>query len=110
MLLLLIKQYWLEFGLVLIGSLFIAYIHSLNSQIEKLENEKRTALMTVELQNALIVSNRADYELQLKRLPIVLKSIDTKYKNTVQTIYEWKESNVSNDCNGSIEFLNTHQF
>jgi len=61
-------------------------------------------------QNMIIESNRADYEIALNKLPTVLHEIETKTKTEYNTIYAWKDSNETHDCNNSMQYLNSFQF
>ena len=110
-----VLKYWkfIVLGIVVIG--FLATIKILDNKIETLtkDNEvlqskvaKDEALLAV--QNALILQDKADYDVAIKKLPTVLHTIDTKYKTVYKNIETFKEdSNVSNDCNASIVFLNS---
>jgi GTPase involved in cell partitioning and DNA repair len=112
-----LKKYWFEIMIGVGALMVLGYIKYLGTMIGNLENDKLILQSKVNevqgylnVQNMIIKNNRADYEIALNHLPTVLKSIDTKYKTEVVTIEKWRDKNVTNDCNSSMQYLNTYQF
>lgn len=114
----LFKQYWLEIVIVLVTGVLLSYIEQLNAEISSLEKD-RSVLQSklnesdayIRVQNATILANEADYNASMTKLPTVLHKIDTKYVTKTVEIEKWRDKNeTSNDCNASIQYLNSYQF
>lgn len=84
--------------------------NQLLSKAEQLKREVREVRGYLSAQNMIIENNRANYEIAINRLPMVLKSIDTKYKTEVVTIEKWRDQNETHDCNSSMQYLNAFVF
>lgn len=115
--LMMLKKYWMEIAIVLALTLAYGYIKSLIHEKVKLEDEnallrsrmsEKEAYITA--QNIAIEANKVEYLKNLNRLPTVIKEIETQYKTKYQTIYEWRDSNETNDCNESMRYLDSFQF
>ena len=110
-------KFWREGLIVLITISFGCAIWYLQSAIDardlsisKIKSEVVEVRGYLAAQNMIIKNNRADYEIALNRLPMVLKSIDTKYKTEVITIEKWRDQNETHDCNSSMQYLNAFVF
>ncbi len=113
----LFKKYWFQVMIVVGALMVLGYVKYLGTIISGLENDKVVLESRVKenqayimAQNIAIASNRADYKAAMERLPTVLHDINTKYKTEYQTIYAWRDSNETNDCNQSMDFLNRFKF
>lgn len=114
---LLLKKYWFEIMIVVGVLMVLGYIKYLGNVIGSLEKDKlvlqsevneKKAYITA--QNIAIELSSVEYEAALNRLPTVLHDIDTRYKTQYQTIYQWRDHNETNDCNSSMQYLNTFKF
>ena len=114
---LMVLKYWkfIALGVVVLG--FITTIKILDNKIETLtkDNEvlqskvaKDEALLAV--QNALILQDKADYDTAIKKLPTVLKVINTKYRTVYGTVEKWRDSNETSDCNSSLRYLDSFTY
>jgi GTPase involved in cell partitioning and DNA repair len=114
----LIKQYWLEVVIVLITGVLLSYIEHLNSEILSLKKDNSALQVKLNeseaylhIQNDIILANKADYNASMAKLPTVLHKIDTKYVTKTIEIEKWRDKNeTSNDCNDSMQYLNSYQF
>jgi GTPase involved in cell partitioning and DNA repair len=118
MYLLFLRKYWLEIAIVLVASVLLAYIKQLNDEISSLNKDKLSLQNKLNesdtflhIQNATIIANQADYNASIAKLPTVLHKIDTKYITKTVEIEKWRDNNeTSNDCNASVQYLNSYQF
>lgn len=112
-------KYWRLIAIFLVIVVVVVGVEFLDNKIETLtkDNEvlqskvsKDEALLAV--QNALILQNKSDYDVAVKKLPTIIKTIDTRYKTVYKNIETFKEGdrNESNDCNDSIAYLNTFNY
>jgi GTPase involved in cell partitioning and DNA repair len=116
--LMILKKYWLEIAIFLSACILILYINHLHSEISSLEKDN-TVLQSklsesnayINTQNALILANEADYNASISKLPTVLHKIDTEYVTKTVEIEKWRDNNASqNDCNASMQYLNSYRF
>lgn len=108
-----LKQYGID---IIVFLAVIAFIELQRNKIHNLQNDNEVLLSQLSqykyalaFQNEAIVKNKSDYDEDIKKLPTVLKTIDTKYKTQTQVIYEWKDSNET-DCNASMQYINDFNF
>jgi hypothetical protein len=118
MYLLFLRKYWLEIIIVLVASILLTYIKQLNDKISSLNKDKSVLQSKLNesdtflhIQNATIITNQAEYNASIAKLPAVLHKIDTKYITKTIEIEKWRDNNeTSNDCNASVQYLNSYQF
>lgn len=93
-------------------TIYIQYTHNKSLEkdlsISRLETSRYKQVLAI--QNAQILKNKSDYDEAIKKLPTVLKTIETKYKTQYQTIYQWRDNNETDDCNSSIQLINDFKF
>jgi len=113
---LLLAKYWKELVIAVLLIAFAITVKVLNSKIESLVKDKEALQSKLDtqkayaaVQNASILQNKSDYDEAMKKLPTVLKTIETKYQTVYSTIEKWKESNAT-DCNSSMQYLNSYQY
>jgi len=113
---LMVLKYWKFIALGIVVLSFAITVEILNNKIETLtkDNEilqskvaKDEALLAV--QNALIIQNKSDYDIAVKKLPTVLKVIDTKYRTVYSTVEKWRDANET-DCNSSLRYLDSFTY
>jgi hypothetical protein len=112
------KRYWVEIVIVLVVGALLSHIKHLDSEISSLEKDN-TVMQSklsesnayINTQNAIILANEADYNASIAKLPTVLHKIDTEYVTKTVEIEKWRDNNASqNDCNASIQYLNSYRF
>ena len=114
---LMVLKYWkfIVLGIVVLG--FAITVEILNNKIETLvkDNEilqskvaKDEALLAV--QNALILQNKSDYDVAVKKLPTVIKTINTKYRTVYSTVEKWRDKNETSDYNSSLRYLDSFTY
>jgi hypothetical protein len=115
----LIKRYWLEIAIVFIGSILLAHIKQLNTEIlsltkdnSVLQSKLNESNAYINVQNAAILANQADYNASIAKLPSILHKIDTRYVTKTIEVEKWRDNNETsnNDCNASVDYLNNYQF
>lgn len=104
-----LKKYWFELFVIGYVVMATAMILILQKDKEVLISKLETCNTQLMAQNTLIMQNKADYDEALRKLPIVLTKINTKYKTTYETIYKWRDRNET-DCNDSLAFINHFEF
>ena len=114
---LMVLKYWKFIALGIVVLSFAITVEILNNKIETLtkDNEvlqskvsKDEALLDV--QNSLILQDKADYDTAVKKLPKVLKVIDTKYQTIYSTIEKWRDKNETSDYNSSLRYLDSFTY
>lgn len=93
---------------------YIKYLVNENDSLQKdklvLQSKVNEKQAYITAQNIATLASRADYKAAMERLPTVVHDINTKYKTQYETIYAWRDHNVTHDCNSSMQYLNTYQF
>jgi flagellar motor component MotA len=118
MLTLIVEKYWREIVIVLIATILAFYIGGLKREISSLEKDNEVLQSKLDksnayisIQNARILANEADYNKSMAKLPSELHKIDTKYITRTVEVIKWRDNNeTANDCNASIQYLNSYQF
>jgi GTPase involved in cell partitioning and DNA repair len=118
MLIQIIEKYWAEITIVLLGSILVANIIYSDNKISSLKKDNvvlqsklHEANAYLNTQNAAILTNKADYNVSMAKLPQELHKIDTRYITKTVEVIKWRDRNeTQNDCNASIQYLNNYQF
>lgn len=105
---------WIAIGtacLMLFGIFYAqhAQIGSLKKERDDLIKSEQQYSDALEYQNKAILDNMQDAN-KTKALPIVLHDIKVRYQTVYSTIEKWRESNVTNDCNSSMGFINSFNY
>lgn len=104
----LLKQYWWEIALSLIVFAFLGYIGVLDSRYKDLELKEQGVENALNIQSAIIESNRVDYERNLADANKTNTIIQTRYKDRVKVIYEWSEQNAT--CTDAMQYINHYSY
>ena len=76
-------------------------------KVQEMLNDKKTIIAT---QNVLMLANKTEYEENMKRLPMQIETIKTKYVAVYTDIRKWEGDANASDCNGAVDKLNTFNF
>ena len=76
-------------------------------KVQEMLNDKKTIIAT---QNILILANKTEYEENMKRLPLQIETIKTKYVAIYTDLKKWEKDSNASDCNGAVTKLNTFNF
>lgn len=117
MFLILIKKYWFEIVIAMCILFTLGYIKYLDGEIADrdttiimLEGRVKENQAYILAQNISIATNRADYQAAMERLPTVLHEIETRYKTETIPVIQWRDHNVTHDCNSSMQYINAFVF
>lgn len=108
-----IELFWREGLLVALSIIILFFYKELDIKKRDIaikDIEIQSARDALEMQNASIIAQKTDYEAKLKQLPKVITKIQTKYQVIYKDIDKWRDSNVSKDCNNSIQYLDNFVF
>ena len=114
---LLLAKYWKQLAIAVLLIAFSITVVLLNNKIgslvkdkELLQSQVATQKVYVALQNATILQGKSDYAKQVKKLPSVLRVIETHYETIYSTVEQWKESNATTDCNSAVRYLDSFTY
>ena len=103
-------QYWKELVVALIVGLLTWYIGSLRLDKEKLCTKNIRLQAYIELQNALLESNKVEYEAKLKEFSKVREVNRMVYKDKIKEIYTYLPGETNATCNDVIAKFDSYQY
>lgn len=85
----------------------LAICEAQKSEVQATLEEKKVIIAT---QNVLMLANKTEYEENMKRLPMQIETIKTKYVAVYTDLRKWEGDANASDCNGAVTKLNTFNF
>lgn len=117
-------KYYREIAMAIVILCSLYLLWSKDQKIESLEHDismlmMENALLESKLkqkqdqlaaQNILMLANKTEYEENMKRLPMRIDTIKTKYVAVYKEIDDYKGEANASDCNGAMDQLNRFTF
>jgi hypothetical protein len=105
--LLLIKDYWKEFLVLVLTVLSLVTITYLHGEVKATRSERDQYKQALDFQNASLLEQKAKYEVLLSELPKEITKIHTKYVPIYTNIDNFQKDENETDCDATKRFLNS---